>query len=375
MLNSKIFTALGLMSGTSADGVDIAILKTDGKARIKLGVSDYYPFSKSFSTKIKGIFKKKVNIKKLRKQKRIIELENEFTHLNLIAINKFLKKNQINKKKIDVIGFHGQTISHNPSNGYSWQIGNFQELANLLNIKVVGNFRENDIKNGGQGAPLTPIFHYYLTKKIKKKICFINLGGISNVTYFNHRSNTSLDNILAFDSGPCCSLIDDWISKNSKKKFDNFGLLARKGNVQKEIVLNYLKKSYFSKSPPKSLDRSFFTLSLLRKKIKIEDGAATLNNLIAESLLKAFDYFPDDPELCILSGGGRLNKFLVELIRNKIQQSQILLSDKYNWSGDAIEAYAFGYLSVRKLLNLPITFPKTTGVKKPLAGGQIFTFI
>ena len=374
MLNLKIYTALGLMSGTSVDGIDIATLITDGKTKIKLGPSEYYPFSKSFSTKIKSVFKTKLNVEKSRKQKRIVEIENEFTHLNLIAINKFLKKNKINKKKIDVIGFHGQTISHNPSNGYSWQIGNSQKLANLLNIKVVSNFRENDIKNGGQGAPLTPIFHYYLTKKIKKKICFINLGGISNVTYFNHRIKTGLNNMVAFDAGPCCSLIDDWISKNSNKKFDNFGSLARKGNIKKKIIHDFLRKSYFSKLPPKSLDRSFFSLSLLRK-LNIEDGAATLNYLVAESLLKAFYYFPNNPELCILSGGGRLNKFLVELISNKLKKPRVLLAEKYNWNGDSIEAHAFAYLSVRKLLNLPITFPKTTGVKKPLTAGQIFNFI
>ena len=374
MLNLKIYTALGLMSGTSVDGIDIATLITDGKTKIKLGPSEYYPFSKSFSTKIKSVFKTKLNVEKSRKQKRIVEIENEFTHLNLIAINKFLKKNKINKKKIDVIGFHGQTISHNPSNGYSWQIGNSQKLANLLNIKVVSNFRENDIKNGGQGAPLTPIFHYYLTKKIKKKICFINLGGISNVTYFNHRIKTGLNNMVAFDAGPCCSLIDDWISKNSNKKFDNFGSLARKGNIKKKIIHDFLSKSYFSKLPPKSLDRSFFSLSLLRK-LNIEDGAATLNYLVAESLLKAFYYFPNNPELCILSGGGRLNKFLVELIGNKLKKPRVLLAEKYNWNGDSIEAHAFAYLSVRKLLNLPITFPKTTGVKKPLTAGQIFNFI
>ena len=374
MLNSKIYTALGLMSGTSADGIYIAILITDGKTKIKLGPTGYYPFSKSFSIKIKSIFKKKLNIQKSRKQKRIVQIENEFTNLNLIAINKFLKKNKIKKKKIDIIGFHGQTISHNPLKGYSWQIGNSQKLANLLNIKVVSNFRENDIQNGGQGAPLTPIFHYYLTKKIKKKICFINLGGISNVTYFNHQSKTSLNNMMAFDAGPCCSLIDDWVSRNSNKKFDHFGLLARKGNVKKEIIRNFLKKSYFSKLPPKSLDRSFFSLSLLRK-LNIEDGATTLNNLAAESLLKAFDYFPNNPDLCILSGGGRLNKFLVELISNKLEKSQVLLTEKYNWNGDSIEAYAFAYLSIRKLLNLPITFPKTTGIKKPLTAGRIFSFI
>ena len=373
MLNSKNYVALGLMSGTSADGVDVGILITDGKTKIKLGPSGYYPFSKSFISKIKSIFKKRLNVNKSKKQKRIIEIENEFTHFNFISINKFLKKNKIDKNKIDVIGFHGQTISHNPDIGYSWQIGNSQNLANLLNIKVVSNFRENDIKNGGQGAPLTPVFHYYLTKKIKKRICFINLGGISNITYFNHKSKTSLNKMLAFDAGPCCSLIDDWISKNSNKKFDNLGLLARNGNVKKEIIQNFLKRPFFSKFPPKSLDRSFFSLSLL-KKLKIKDGAATLTYLAADTLSKAFDYFPKNPDLCILSGGGRHNKFLVELLNKKIKKSKILLTENYNWNGDSIEAHAFAYLSVRKLLNLPITFPLTTGIKQPLTGGKIFTF-
>jgi anhydro-N-acetylmuramic acid kinase len=180
--------------------------------------------------------------------------------------------------------------------------------------------------------------------------------------------------MLAFDAGPCCSLIDDWVSKNSNKKFDNFGLLARNGNVKKKIIQNFLKKPFFSKPPPKSLDRSYFSLSLL-KKLKIEDGAATLSYLVADILLKSFDYFPKNPDLCILSGGGRLNKFLVELINKKIKKSKIVLTENYNWNGDSIESYAFAYLSVRKLLNLPITFPKTTGIKKPLTGGRIFNFI
>ena len=150
MLNSKNFIALGLMSGTSADGIDVAILTTDGKAKIKLGPSGYYPFSKSFITKIKSIFKKKLNIDKSKKQKKIIKIENEFTQLNFIAINKFLKKNKINKKKIDVVGFHGQTISHNPASGYSWQIGNSQKLANLLNIKLLAISEKMTLKMVGK---------------------------------------------------------------------------------------------------------------------------------------------------------------------------------------------------------------------------------
>ena len=374
MLNSKNYMALGLMSGTSADGIDVATLITDGKSKIKFGPSGYYPFSKSFRNKIKSVFKEEINIKSLKKQKRIVEIENEFTQLNFLAISKFLKKNKIKKNRINIIGFHGQTISHNPLKGYSWQIGNSEKLANLLKINVVSNFRDNDIINGGQGAPLTPIFHYYLTKRIKRKICFINLGGISNVTYFDHKNKTNLKNILAFDAGPCCSLIDDWVNQNSNKKFDNFGLLARKGDVKEKIIKNFLKNPFFSKLPPKSLDRSLFSLKML-KKLEIKDGAATLNYFVAETLSMAINYLPEIPDVCILSGGGRRNKFLVELINKKIKKSKILFSENYNWDGDSIEAYAFAYLSVRKLLNLPITFSKTTGVKRPLVGGQIFTFI
>ena len=373
MLNSKNFFSLGLMSGTSADGIDIALLETDGKNKIRLGPNDYYPFSKSFTKKIKSIFSKKINFKKLKNKKRIDEIEDDFTKLNFLIIKKFLKKNKISRKSIHAIGFHGQTISHNPSKGYSWQIGDSQKLANLLKIKVIGNFRQNDIDHKGQGAPLTPIFHYYLTKRIKKKICFINLVGISNISYFNHKLKENLNNILAFDPGPCCSLIDDWVTMKSDKKFDNKGLIAKKGNVNDKIVKNFLKNPYFLITPPKSLDRSFFSLKKL-KNLTLEDGAATLNEIIAESLLLSFNYLPKFPEFCILSGGGRKNDFLINLIKKKINNTQFVTSEKYRWDGDSIEAYAFAYLSVRKLLNLPITFPKTTGVTKPLTGGQLFTF-
>ena len=248
-------------------------------------------------------------------------------------------------------------------------IGDPKKLSDLLNLDVVSSFRENDVNNGGQGAPLTPIFHYYLTKSIKKKICFINLGGISNITYFNHRNKDDFNKIIAFDAGPCCSLIDDWIFKNTNKKFDKFGLLARKGNLNKEIINNFLRNLYFKKKPPKSLDRSFFNLSSL-KRINVKDGAATLNYFIVQTLLKSFSFLPSYPDLCILSGGGRFNKFLVDLL-NKEMKAKVILSDYYKWDGDAIEAHAFAYLAVRKLLNLHITFPKTTGVKKPLSGGRI----
>ena len=371
MINTKKFNAIGLMSGTSADGIDIALIKTNGKAQIKMEASDYYPFSNIFSKKIKSIFKKKINLNEYKRKKRIVEIEDEFTLLNYSIINKFLKKKNININEIDVIGFHGQTISHNPNDGYSLQIGNAQKLSNLLNKKVIGDFRSNDINKGGQGAPLTPIFHFYLTKKIKKNICFVNLGGISNLTCFNHKLKKSLNNIIAFDVGPCCSLIDDWISLKLNKKYDNNGLIAQKGKNNIKIFNKYMNNSFFFLSPPKSLDRKFFSLSLI-KKLNVNDGAATLTNVVCESLYNALKTLPQYPDLCIVSGGGRLNNFLIKILKKKLSNISIFSTEKFNWDGDAIEAYAFAYLAVRKLLNLPITFPGTTGVKKSLTGGVIF---
>ena len=372
MKNSKNFIALGLMSGTSADGIDIALIETNGRDNIILKSSDFYPFSRKFSEKIKKNFKKNFNKENLNK-KDIKELEKEFTDINYIAIKNFFKKKKINKDKVDVIGFHGQTISHKPELGYSYQIGDSQRLANLLKIKVVSNFRSNDVKNGGEGAPLTPIFHYYLTKKIKKKICFLNLGGITNITWIDHTKKNGISDILAFDVGPCCSLLDDWVNYKKNEQYDNFGNYAKKGISNKKIIQTYLKNSFFLKKPPKSLDRSYFSISAI-KHLTLFNGATTLSKLVVDSLKKSLIFLPSKPNLFIVSGGGRKNSYLVDQIEKQIGY-KIKLSEEFNWDGDSIEAYAFGFLSARRLLNLPISFPKTTKAKKPLIGGRIFNFI
>jgi len=372
MSNSRNFIALGLMSGTSADGIDIALIETNGKDKIILKSSHNYPFSKEFSKKIKKNFAKNINKGNLKKRK-IKELEKEFTNLNYAAIKKFFREKKINQNKVDVVGFHGQTISHNPEKGYSYQLGDSQRLADLLKIKVVSNFRDNDVKNGGEGAPLTPIFHYYLTKKIKKKICFLNLGGISNITWIDHAKQKGINNILAYDVGPCCSLLDDWVNFKINKKYDNFGTYAKKGVPNRKILQTYLKNDFFFKKPPKSLDRSYFSIAIL-KHLTLYDGSATLSKFIIESLKNSLIFLPSKPDLLIISGGGRKNSYLINQI-NKYIKSNIKLSEEFNWDGDSIEAYAFGFLSVRRLLNLFISFPKTTKAKKPLIGGKIFNFI
>ena len=372
MINSKNFVALGLMSGTSADAIDVGLIETDGKDKIILKSSLTYPFTKEFSRKIKKIFITELNEKSL-KSKKIMEIEREFTDLNYMAVKKFLKKYKINKNNIDIVGFHGQTISHNPRQGYSHQLGDSKRLANLLKINVVANFRDNDVTHGGEGAPLTPIFHYYLTHKINKKICFINLGGISNVTWINYKNKKNLQDILAYDAGPCCSLIDDWVNFKTNNRYDKLGNYAKKGNSNKKIVNSYLKNNFFLKLPPKSLDRNFFSISNIKGELNLYDGAATFCDLSVQCLSKSFVFLPSKPDICILSGGGRHNTYLVDEIKKEIK-SIVKSSDEYNWDGDILEAYAFAFLSVRKLLNLPISFPNTTNIKKPLVGGKIFNF-
>ena len=342
MGKSKVFNSLGLMSGTSADGIDIALIQTDGKKKIKLKRFESYKFSSQFRNKIKKSFKKEFNKKDLGSNK-ITALEREFTDLNYKFINKFIRSNKIRKNSIDVVGFHGQTISHNPKKGYSIQLGDAKRLANLLKIKVISNFRSNDISLSGEGAPLTPIFHYFLTNKIKKRICFVNLGGIINLTYLNHRIKNSLNNMLAFDTGPCCSLLDDWINFKINKNIDDEGKYSSQGKVNIEVIKSYFKNNFFSKKPPKSLDRSFFSIKNITKNTSLKDGAATLCSFSSDTLADSLKFLPDKPEIIILSGGGRKNKFLVKQIKKKIDCS-VHLSDNFNWNGDSIEAFAFGFL-------------------------------
>lgn len=372
MTNSRHYLALGLMSGTSADGIDIALIKTNGENQILLKSFGNYSFSKEFTKKMKKNFTKKINKKNLKKKYK--ELEKEFTNLNYLAIKEFLKKKKINKNNIDVIGFHGQTISHNPQQGYSYQLGDSKRLSNLLKIKVVANFRDNDIKYGGEGAPLTPIFHYYLTKKIKKKICFLNLGGIANITWIDHtKQKKGVEETLAYDVGPCCSLLDDWVSFKTNERYDNCGNYAKKGKPNLKIVQTYLKNNFFLQKPPKSLDRSDFSIKIL-KHLSLHDGSATLSKFIIECLKNSLTFLPSKPDLFIVSGGGRKNNYLMNQISTQIE-TRVKLSEDFNWNGDSIEAYAFGFLSVRRLLKLPVSFPRTTKVLKPMIGGKIFEVI
>ena len=362
----KIYTALGLMSGTSMDGVDASIIKTDGKSHYKAILDRYFEYPKNIYKNLTTLRDKINSSKDLKKHKKQIKsVEKEITIFHAKAVNEILKKK---KSKIDFIGFHGQTIFHNAKEKITRQLGDGKLLSKLTQKKVVYKFRQNDLKNGGEGAPLTPIFHEMLQKKIKiKPVSFFNIGGILN------RTTILEDGVLtARDIGPGMCLIDKWIRTNTKKKYDTNGGIARSGKVNKKVLHKYW--SIFQASDPDriSYDTSDFDISFA-KGLSLEDGAATLTIYTANYFISHFksNEMSTDTlnEKIILCGGGRKNKFLVSIIKS--WNKDVKLIDDYGIDGDFVESQAFAYLAIRSYLKLPVSFPETTGCKKPCTGGVI----
>ena len=377
-MKKKIFTVLGLMSGTSMDGVDLSLIRTDGSDYYEQISDGFYRFSNELFEKLIFLRESIKNTKDLQKKSNLItNIENKFTLFNAQIINDFLKNKNLTP---DIIGFHGQTIYHKPNDKISKQIGNADLLSQLTKCTVVNNFRQQDLDNDGQGAPLTPIFHYLISKYINKKkkldypINIMNIGGITNVTTILNNKNIEKE-IFAYDIGPGNCLIDEWVRNNSKKKFDEDGSFASSGQVN-QLILNQAIDNFEISSIEESMDLNDFDISF-SKGLTLEDGCATLNEftayLISEGLKKINQINKIDVKNLIISGGGRKNSFLIQNIFKYMNNKMINIKniDEFQLNGDFIESQAFAYLAVKRLLNLPITFPNTTRCKTPSIGGQI----
>ena len=360
----KFYTALGLMSGTSGDGVDASIIKSDGNTKYKVILDKYYKYSDEIYKKYHNLRENLKDIDDYQRyifeyEKELIFLETEITLFHSDLVNEIIKKTQID---IDFVGFHGQTIYHNPEDGFSRQLGNGNLLSKSTKKTVIYDFRTNDLKNSGQGAPLTPIFHKLLAEqnKLNNPVTILNIGGIANVTDIDKDFEIS-----SMDIGPGNCLIDKWIRKNSNKLIDKNGDIARSGKIDKFIFDQFIENFYYSDvSKKKSLDTNDFDISFA-KGLSLEDGAKTITHLTAEMLstkLKDNDIY--------ISGGGRKNKYFIECLKNKIN-SKVFLIDDLNIDGDFVESQAFAYLAIRSFLKLPISFPKTTGCKKACTGGVL----
>ena len=372
----KIYTALGLMSGTSMDGVDVSIIKSDGVSEFINILDEYWEFDNNLHKRLidlRNLLIKKTDLKKFSDE--IDDLERKLTIFHSKIVNEVCSKHNSN---IDLIGFHGQTIFHSPKDKITKQLGDGKLLSQLTKKVVVYDFRNKDLLNGGQGAPLTPIFHNLLSNNIYAKnndkfSNILNIGGISNLTMTVKNDDSYKKNIEAFDIGPGNCLIDEWIRKNSKKRFDVDGLIAKSGKINK-LILNQAIENFDFASYDESLDIKDFDISFA-KGLSLEDGCATITNYTAYLIANGIKFSNKKNEFnsqrYLVCGGGRKNKFLMESISQYSDHLIIEPIDLYSYDGDFIESQAFAYLAIRSYLELPITFPLTTRCKEPTVGGVI----
>ena len=365
----SLISALGLMSGTSMDGIDIAALETDGEAVVRRGPGGFFPYDAAFRARIEaGLDDARVIERREDRPGGLAALEREITLRHAEAVRRFLADHP--SLSPQVIGFHGQTVLHRPEERLTVQLGDGALLARETGIRVVHDMRANDMVHGGQGAPLVPAYHAALAASLPPElrsfpVCFVNIGGISNVTFVPETGTP-----VAFDSGPGNALIDQWVAAKSGCAFDEDGRIAGEGEVAQDVVARYLEAPFFAEPAPKSLDRSDFTTDPAQA-LSLADGARTLAAVSAAAILEARAHMPEAPLIWILCGGGRKNPHIVADLRRGAGNARVALAEEAGFDGDSMEAEAWAYLAVRSLKGLPLTFPATTGCAGPVTGGVL----
>jgi anhydro-N-acetylmuramic acid kinase len=359
---SKLTTAIGLMSGTSLDGIDVALIRTDGEDIVERGPSQTYAYSDEQRNILRVALGEAKNL--ARRDERpsgLAKAETALTDWHVLAVKSFLKANPAT---IDVIGFHGQTVIHRPEIKLTVQIGDGKALAKSLGAPVVYDMRAADVAAGGQGAPFVAVYHRALAANLPERpIAFVNIGGVANITWIGANGE-----MIAFDTGPGNALLNDWAMKHLGLPQDTGGALALKGKVNDEILDAALALPYFNQPPPKSLDRNAFE-DLSLNGLSPEDGAATLVAFTKSAIMVANDWFPSSPKRYIVCGGGRHNPVIMAALRAGSELFQT--AEEVGLNGDSIEAEAWAYLAVRSQKKLPLSFPMTTKVSQPMIGGVL----
>ena len=367
--------ALGLMSGTSMDGVDAALVLTDGETIVEFGPaagSAYAPGDTTFTT---GVFHDWRPYRPPRGDgfaTELAEAENEVVANHASAVVRLLARRP---EVPAVIGFHGQTIAHMPDEGWTWQLGDGAVLAHALNRPVVWDFRSDDMQAGGQGAPLAPFYHFALAQVIgaTEPLAFLNIGGVGNVTWIDPGKSApeAAGALVAFDTGPGNALINDWMLKRTGKPVDADGAAAAEGEVDWMTVHSNAAGAFFERPAPKSLDRNEFALVLDRiSDFGTEDGAATLTALTVEAIGESLRHMPSPPARWLVCGGGRKNATMMRMLGERLG-APVEPVEAVGLDGDMLEAQAFAYLAVRVLRGLPTSAPGTTGCRAPVSGGRI----
>jgi len=364
-----MLTAIGLMSGTSLDGIDVALVRTDGEAVVERGPSMGRPYDAAFRRRLQAALETAKAIgERSERPGDLAEIERELTLRHGEAVRAFLAANDLKPSDIDVIGFHGQTVLHRPNAGLTVQLGDGALLAREAGIDVVYDMRANDMVHGGQGAPLIPAYHAALAAGLSgKAVVFVNIGGISNITFIG-----SDGGIVAFDSGPGNTLIDQWVEAHAGIPYDQGGMIASEGRVDADLAERYLGHAFFTDPVRRSLDRNDFRPPE-GAEANLEDGARTLAHVTAAAILRSVRHLPERPKLYVVCGGGRLNRVIMGDLAAlaEVEGAEVVAAEAVDLNGDSMEAEAWGYLAVRSLRGLPLTFPATTGVRAPVSGGLL----
>jgi anhydro-N-acetylmuramic acid kinase len=396
---TKMLRAIGLMSGTSLDGIDVALIETDGEDALVRGPSATFAYDDAFRGRLAAAIGDARDLRDRNARPGCLgAVERELTERHAAVVKQFLDERAIAPADIAVAGFHGQTVFHKGSvvattavgqpkavldtppvwpveelRTLTVQLGDGRRLAKQLGIDVVYDLRAADAEAGGQGAPLVPIYHRAMAAKLPDRpVAVVNIGGVANVTWIG--ANGAL---IAFDTGPGNALIDDWMLQHTGAAMDPDGSTAACGRVHEERLTTLFRNEYFgrvlseyfARVPPKSLDRNAFRADAVQG-LGVADGAATLTAFTAAAIARAREHFPEEPRLWVICGGGRRNRTLMTMLAAHVECA-VVPAEAAGFDGDAVEAEAWAYLAVRSLKGLPLTFPGTTGVAAPMSGGLL----
>lgn len=363
----KTLNALGLLSGSSIQGVDAALISTDGVDVYDYGPCVNVPYDEALRDKIRSVIGRKPESEE--ELARIAEIEREITEFHARIVKDFIADYDV---KIDVIGFEGHTVYNNPAEHYTLQMGDGALLSELTGIKVVNKFHKADILAGGQGGPLEPVYHAAVCSDMGKPIAVVNIAGLSNVTWIG-----SYGEMMAFDTGPGNAAINDWVRKHAGMDMDYNGKLAITGTVNEQIVASLMRHKYFGKYPPKSADRETFKEKLEHLEgLSLEDGAATVTAFVAESIAYSIlMYLPEIPKILLVCGGGAKNPTILRFLRQRLPDMIVKTVSEEGLNSEALGAQSIAFQAVRRLYYLPISFPTTTGVSEPMIGGQISEYV
>lgn len=362
-----LLKAIGLMSGTSLDGVDVALIETDGEHIGAFGPTGYRAYADNERELLRRALADAASVTQRDARPGILaDAERLVTRAHADAVEIFFQTNNLSRDAVDVVGFHGQTVLHRPEQKLTMQIGDGRALATSLGVPVVFDLRAADVAAGGQGAPLVPVYHSALVRMLARSgpTAVVNIGGVANITYIDGET------LIACDTGPGNALLDDFMLRRTGKAVDRDGQAAANGRADGEWIAKALRRPFFTAPPPKSLDRNDFA-TLTVDSMSTEDGAATLTAFTAASIAMIAPRLPQIPENWIVVGGGASNPTLMQILGERLAPATVTRGSDLGWSGDAIEAQAFAYMAVRSLKGLPLTFPGTTGVTVPLTGGVL----